>query len=324
MADVSESFLLNLDVRQAMRTALHDVASGDLVLVACSGGGDSLALVRAAVLVATENSIRIAAVIVDHQLQENSAVVAQQAKITCENFGVEFAQVIPVNVSVGPGSGGLEAAARTARRCALEAAASKHNAIAILLGHTLDDQAETVLLGLARGSGARSLAGMRVIDGLYRRPFLKLSREIVRSVVSDIQVYEDPHNESLEFSRVRVRHSILPLLERELGPGISQALARTADMVRDDADLLDQLALEALAKAGDEVDLLAQLPNALRTRVLRLLAIEAGCAVNDLNREHILGIDRLLTDWHGQGPLNLPGTVNVERAHGRLTFYKTR
>ena len=315
---------LNLEVRHAMHTSLADLSAGDLVLVACSGGADSVALVRSAVHVAHERQLRIGAIVINHQIQANSAEVAHRAYETCLALSVEFAEVIGVDVQQGPGSGGIEAAARHARRTALENRARELDAQAILLGHSRDDQAETVLLGLARGSGARSLAGMRPIDGLYRRPFLFLSRDLVRSVISDIQTYDDPHNENPDFARVRVRHNVLPMLDRELGPRISEALARTADMLRDDADYLDLMAREALSECGAEVVALAGLPSAVRTRVLRLLAIEQGCTVNDLTREHIMSIDRLITHWHGQGPLNLPGAVNVERAHGRLTFYTTR
>jgi tRNA(Ile)-lysidine synthase len=164
---------------------------------------------------------------------------------------------------------------------------------------------------------------MREVDGLYRRPLLTLTREQVRDTVSDLAIYEDPHNSNPDFARVRVRHHVLPTLESDLGPGVARALARTADMLRDDADALEALAVAALATDDISVDDLLRLSRAVRTRVLRMLAKDAGCTVNDLTREHILAIDALLTNWHGQGPLNLPGNVNVERRHGRLNFYKT-
>jgi tRNA(Ile)-lysidine synthase len=226
-------------------------------------------------------------------------------------------------VAQGRGSGGLEAAARDARRSTFEDYAEAHDISAVLLGHTLEDQAETVLLGLARGSGARSLSGMREVDGLYRRPFLSLTRAQVRDTVSDLAIYEDPHNLNPDFARVRVRHHVLPTLESDLGPGVARALARTADMLRDDADALEEVATAVVAADETTVDELLALTRAVRTRVLRMMAADAGCTVNDLTREHILAIDALLTNWHGQGPLNLPGNVNVERRHGRLNFYKT-
>jgi tRNA(Ile)-lysidine synthase len=194
--------------------------------------------------------------------------------------------------------------------------------LAVLLGHTLEDQAETVLLGLARGSGARSLSGMRMVDGLYRRPFLNLSRQLVRDTVADLPTHEDPHNSDSNFARVRVRLEVLPVLEKELGPGVTEALARTSDMLRDDADALDAYAQMILAAQDVSISALEVLPTAVRTRVLRQLAIEGGVLVNDLTREHVLSVDQLITNWKGQGPLNLPGQVNVKRESGKLIFYK--
>jgi tRNA(Ile)-lysidine synthase len=218
----------------------------------------------------------------------------------------------------------MEAAARNARRIAFNNVLTEHKAKAILLGHTLEDQGETVLLGLARGSGARSLSGMRAKEGIYRRPFLGITRQIVRDEVSDLDVFEDPHNSDLKYSRVRVRNLVLPIMETQLGPGVTQALARSADLLRDDADALDALARFEITRVGDDVNLLGALPRAIRTRVIRQLAITNGCPINDLTRDHVLAVDALLTNWHGQGALNLPGAVSVERRHERLTFTKDK
>jgi tRNA(Ile)-lysidine synthase len=230
--------------------------------------------------------------------------------------------IVNVDVATGSGSGGMEAAARNARRTAFGNVVAEHKAKAVLLGHTLEDQAETVLLGLARGSGARSLSGMRAIEGIYRRPFLNLDRALVRAEVSNLEVFEDPHNSDTKFSRVRVRNAILPMLESELGPGVTQALVRSADLLRDDADALDALARFEITRVSDDVNLIGALPRAIRSRVIRQLAITNGCPINDLTRDHVLAIDALITNWHGQGALNLPGGVNVERRHERLTFYR--
>ena len=314
--------MINLELRQGLIASLADLEAGDTVLVGLSGGADSLSLLKCAVMVGKIQSINVGAIIIDHQIQAESAKTSQTAAQLATDLGADPVLIFNVNVATGPGSGGMEAAARDARRQAFTRVASEHNAKAILLGHTLEDQAETVLLGLARGSGARSLSGMRAVEGIYRRPFLNIDRETVRSEVKDLVAFEDPHNSDPKFARVRVRNSVLPNLESELGPGVTQALVRSADLLRDDADALDALARFEITRVGDDVNLIGALPRAIRTRVIRQLAITNGCAINDLTRDHVLAIDALVTNWHGQGPLNLPGAVNVERRHDRLTFYQ--
>lgn len=309
--------MIDLRLRGAFLECLDDVLPGSTLVVGVSGGADSVALLRVATFTSHAREWRIAAVIVDHQLQPGSAQVAQRTSSLAR--GMEAHDVRVVRVAVDPLGVGLEAAARTARRGALEAVAAELGAPAILLGHTLDDQAETVLLGLARGSGARSLSGMRQIDGLYRRPFLSVSRSLVRESVADLDTHEDPHNTDRRFARARVRSVALPTLEADLGPGVADALARSADMLRDDADALDALALSSMT---DQVEVLVELPRAVRTRILRRLALDSGCPANDLTREHVLAVDALITRWRGQGPLELPGAVKCERRGGRLTFYR--
>jgi tRNA(Ile)-lysidine synthase len=313
--------MIQLDLRSALLANLADLEPGDQIAVGLSGGGDSVALLKAAVHVGNEKSFVVTAIIIDHQLQADSEAVAEQAAQIAKDLGTSKVEIVKVQVATGSGSGGLEAAARNARRDVFESYASVNNVKAVLLGHTLEDQAETVLLGLARGSGARSLSGMRAIDGIYRRPFLNLTRELVRSTVIDLATFEDPHNSDPSFTRVRVRQTVLPVLEKELGPGVAQALGRTADMLRDDADALDMDAAMIFAAGEPTINELEKLSKAVRTRVLRHLAIRAGVLVNDLSREHILNIDNLITNWHGQGSLNLPGQVNVKRESGKLIFY---
>lgn len=314
--------MINLELRSALLTNLADLSPGDAIAVGVSGGADSVALLKAAVHVGKELTLNVHAVVIDHQLQPNSSEVANKtAKLATELSAIEV-EIFPVQVATGPGSGGIEAAARNARRRAFETYVAENNIAAVLLGHTLEDQAETVLLGLARGSGAKSLAGMQSIDGIYRRPFLMLSRELVRSTVSDLPTYEDPHNSDPSFARVRVRNNVLPVLEKELGPGITQALARTAEMLREDTQALDSYAQMILAAEDVAISTLEVLPTAVRTRVIRQLAINSGVLINDLTRDHVLSIDQLITNWKGQGPLNLPGQVNVKRESGKLIFYK--
>jgi tRNA(Ile)-lysidine synthase len=310
-------------VRAAVRIAVRDLAPGDLVLVACSGGADSVALAAATAFEAPRAGLLAGAVTVDHRLQTGSADRAVSVAGQLSDLGLDPVEVATVDVG---GRGGPEAAARAARYQALGDAAERLGAVAVLLGHTRDDQAETVLLGLGRGSGARSLAGMAARNGRYRRPMLDLDRSVVRTAAAGLDTWEDPHNADPSFGRSRVRHGALPALEDALGPGVVAALARTASLLRADADALDAWAEQAYAAAGgavaDGLDAvaLAALPAAVRTRVLRRAALEVGAPAGDLSAGHVGEIDRLVTDWHGQGPLDLPGRVSAVRRCGRLQF----
>ncbi|MDX6327780.1 MAG: tRNA(Ile)-lysidine synthase [Streptomycetaceae bacterium] len=326
-------------IRLAVRRVLHHVldevtlAPGGLpgspgrapvVLAACSGGADSMALATALAFEARKFNIRAGAVTVDHGLQAGSTARALEVAARLRELGLS--PVDAVGVTVG-GRGGPEAAARDARYAALDAAAQRHGATAVLLGHTRDDQAETVLLGLARGSGTRSLSGMAAVNGRYRRPFLLLDRDTVRTacLAQGIDVWEDPHNADSAYTRSRVRHEALPVLEKSLGKGIVEALARTAQLSRDDADALDQWAATAErdvvdGEGGLDTHRLYALPAAVRRRVLRRAAIGAGAPAGSLVARHIEEADRLVTDWRGQKPLNLPGGVTAGRRGGRLFF----
>ncbi|WP_158866001.1 tRNA lysidine(34) synthetase TilS [Leifsonia sp. AG29] len=333
------------DARRAVRTALAaasalpavdprddhgparpgPLAPGALVLVGLSGGADSLALAAATAFEAPRAGYRAGAVIVDHGLQEGSAEVAERAAAQAGSLGLE--PVIVERVSV-EARGGPEAAARAARHAAFDRASAATGADRILLAHTLDDQAETVLLGLARGSGPSSLQGMLPDTGRLLRPFLGLRRATTRAFCADsgLEPWDDPHNDDLSYTRVRVRHQVLPVLERELGPGVAEALARTAEQLREDDEALDGLALEwaleLVSQAEDgavtlDVRGLAADPPALRQRIIRLVvSTEFGVS---LSRTHTLAVAALITDWHGQGPVDLPG-VRVVRRNGLLEF----
>jgi tRNA(Ile)-lysidine synthase len=313
-------------LRTAVTASLQGLASGSPVIVACSGGPDSLALVGATAWAAPRAGHPVSVVVVDHGLQEGSAQVAERAAAMCGPLGVDRAEVVRVNVV---GGGGLEAAARAARYEALQDAADAAGASAVLLGHTREDQAETVLLRLARGSGARSLSAMRAVNGLWRRPFLDVPRAVVHSACNAMlpegaQSWADPHNDDEVFARVRVRR-LLAGLGDALGAGAVLGLTRSAEQLRDDADALDALAVDALVtlKTDDvgSVDCadLAALPRAVRTRVLRLMCIAAGAPAEDLSWEHIQSIDALVVDWHGQGAVALPGAIAAMRTCGRLS-----
>lgn len=317
------------DVRRLVRECLenHDAETNDLILVACSGGADSLALAAALAFEGPKLGVRIGAVIIDHGIQPETAKVAKETSKQLAELGIPLVEIVTVQVG---SEGGLEAAARVARYEAIDEVAAAHDAKFVLLGHTLGDQAETVLLGLARGSGARSLSGMAELTGRYLRPLLSVTRRETVEVceATDLTFWDDPHNRDDRFSRVRVRENVLPILEKELGPGIAESLARTADQLREDADALDQLAESAYQEIGRaasssielSIDGLSKLPEAIRYRVIRI----AGTALDGhFHRSHVLEIDRLLTNWHGQKPLTVPG-VRVERTGENLVLKSTK
>ena len=311
----------------ALPVAVAEAANRPLVLVALSGGPDSLALAAATAFEASRLGLRAGAVIVDHGLQEGSAAVAATASVQASSLGLDPVIISTITVGDSRDNGGPEAAARTARYAALEHEASRLGAVAILLGHTLDDQAETVLLGLARGSGATSLHGMLRSSGRYLRPMLAIRRAATEQFCADsgLTPWNDPQNLDPEFTRVRVRTRVLPMLEAELGPGIAEALARTADALREDSDALDHFAEEVAEELADHAEAgislpvraLASNPAALRQRLIRL-AVQSEFHLS-LSRASTLEVARLVTDWHGQGPLHLPG-VRVERQGGLLVF----
>lgn len=302
--------------RAAVRATLADLAHGDLVLVACSGGPDSLALAAATAWIAPRLRLLAGAIVVDHGLQEVSAAVAQRAAHQCRQLGLDPVEVSPVTVAEDSRQG-PEAAARHARYAALAAAATRLGAAAVLIGHTRDDQAEQVLLGLVRGSGVRSLAGMPRARPPFRRPLLDLPRETTAASCAELglEPWTDPHNSDPAYLRVRVRAALRDLTA-DLGPGIRDGLVRTADLARADADLLDDQATRVHHDLGAlpwSVDRLAALPPAIRGRVWRRAVIAAGAPAGAVSARHTDACDALVTRWHGQGPLNLPGGVVVCR-----------
>lgn len=317
-------------VRLAVRRALTGLAEGDLVLAACSGGADSLALAAALAFEGPRLGLRAGGITVDHGLQPESAAQAGRVVAVLTELGLDPVRAIRVSVARPGGPAayqGPEAAARTARYAALDEAAAAAGAAAVLLGHTLDDQAETVLLRLARGSGARSLAGMAQRSGRYLRPLLAVRRAQTRAACAalGLEPWNDPHNDDPGYARVRVRSRLLPALEAELGPGVAEALARTAAQLRADADVLDELAATAAGQVADgqpglPVPAVGALPEAIRGRVLRAAALAAGAPASALAQRHITEMDALVTDWHGQRGVDLPGRVRCRRQCGRLLF----
>jgi tRNA(Ile)-lysidine synthase len=313
--------------RQGVRRTLAGLEPGAAVLVACSGGADSLALLSATVFEGHKAGVRVIGATVDHGLQEGSADTA--ARVVAQMAAMGADETASARVRVEAAGLGVEAAARQARYDVLEQMRAHFGAALVLLGHTRDDQAETVLLGLTRGSGGRSLAGMRRSFDHYARPLLDVGRDdtVTACQVEALEVWQDPHNDDPGYTRVRVRQRVLPVLENELGPGVTGNLARTADQVREDVELLDALARSAYDEqraAGDlRVAALREVPPALLSRVLRLAALDAGALDAELFHVHVQGLRELVTGGL-RGEVQLPGHVTGLLDDGRLRFRRTR
>jgi len=309
-------------IRNAVKPHLARLEAGDIVLVAVSGGADSLALASAVLTEAKQSAITPIAVTIDHQLQSGSGAQAEKVEKQLKEMG--YGKVIVKKVVVTTESG-LEAGARDARYQALSACAAQEKATKVFLGHTRDDQAETVLLGLARGSGTRSLSGMAIENGIYLRPLLHITRVETVAACKElgIEPWNDPHNGNTEFSRIRVRTEVLPMMEEKLGPGIAAALARSAGILRDDADALDEIAqseISASDLANLDCEHLSTLVRAIRSRVLRAALYAAGAPSGSITADHLAAVEALVTSWRGQGQVSLPGGVKVERISGRLSL----
>ncbi len=314
-------------IRVAVRRALTGLRRGRLVLVACSGGADSLALAAATCFVAPRLGLAAGLVTVDHDLQAGSAQRAGAIAKWAAQVGFVPAERVTVQVAGRPG--GPEAAAREARYQALVDLAARYDAAAVLLGHTRDDQAETVLLALARGAGPRGLAGMparRELAGVtLLRPLLDIGRAQTHAACAALALtpWADPHNVDPAYARARVRNEVLPVLVGALGPAVVANLARTAGMIAADNTALDELAHAGLTAARTAegvlaVSMLLGLPAAVRTRVLHRWARELGAAGSALSHRHVAALDALVTAWRGQGAVHLPGAILVTRRDNML------
>lgn len=309
-------------VGAARRAVAEMLDAEQLNLIACSGGADSLALAVAAAHHHRRGDAAVGAVVVDHRLHPDSAQVSATAAEQLRGLGLD--PVMTLSVDVEPGSSeGPEAAARRARYGAFARAMAETGAARVLLAHTRDDQAEQVLLGLARGSGTRSLAGMPAVRGPYRRPLLELSREDTETICrwASLTPWQDPANQDPELLRSRVRTEILPMLEDRLSAGVRQALARTAQIAAEDADLLDAQAKDLFAELVEDPDELGRLrlslerlaaaPAALRRRVIALAVVAVGGAVPSFER--LRAVESLLARQGSAGPVQLEGHVAAHR-----------
>ena len=313
-----------LELRQAVRFWFEKLEPNSKVCIGVSGGADSLALAAAAKLESKNFSIDLVAVIVDHGLQANSAEIAEFTKQQLIKLGFQDIFVGRASVQI---TDGLEASARRARYKVFQQAIETYGPNTFLLGHTKNDQAEGVLLGLARGSGTKSLSGMQEVSGIFVRPLLGIDRATTEIACheSNIEYWVDPHNSNQEFTRVRVRENILPLLENDIGPGIIDALARSAKILREDAIALDEWAENVFRQVEPmdiEISILATLPVAVRSRVLRMAIYAAGAPAGSISAAHLEPIEAFVSDWRGQGHTSLPGGVKVCRISGRLSLSK--
>ena len=335
--------------RQGVRRVLRPLDPGSTVLVACSGGADSLALLAATLFEGHKAGLRVVGATVDHGLQEGSADHARRVVAQMAQLGAD--ETASARVQVDPAGLGVEAAARRARYAVLEQLREHFAAALVLLGHTRDDQAETVLLGLARGSGGRSIAGMRRAFDHYARPLLDVARDdtVAACLAEGIEPWDDPHNHDPGFARVRVRRRVLPVLEAELGPGVAAALARTADQLRADTEALDAIArtsyveLVGAGRVGERhtggspaqpermtstdgglpIAALAGLPTAIATRVLRLAALDAGALDAELFHVHVTALLDLVRAAGSGGQVQMPGHVTAYRDRSHLRFRPT-
>lgn len=326
-----------LAARQAVRSALSQVDPGTRVLVACSGGSDSLALALAVAAEAEAAAVIPHLLTVDHGITPGSQ---ERAEALVERLG----ELMPArSIRINPqGAEGPEGSARTGRYEALAAEARRLGAV-VLLGHTMDDQAETVLLGLGRGSGPRSIAGMRgrgllpgTDDVQFRRPFLHLTREVLQSACLGwgMTWWDDPANqadgpwrtsEGAPLRRAAVRERALPALSQALGTDVRQPLARTASLLQEDLDYLDRTAEQALGEAVEGrrlvLDRLRPLHPAIRTRVVRAWLLRLGARPGELTNWHVSAVDGLIEGETGKG-IDVPGLrvartrLHLERAGG--------
>ncbi len=312
------------DARRAIRETFEapELAGTKSVLLAVSGGPDSMALALAAGFELPKLGIKVFAAVINHNLQEGSKEIAATAKERLLELGIES---VVIDIDVPKGQKGPEAQARDARYSALEKYRSELSADFILTGHNLDDQAETVLLGLTRGSGLKSIAGMKLVDGHLVRPLLGIQKADLAQACLDsgVEFWEDPHNQDDAFTRVRIR-KLMQRIESELGPGVSEALSKTAALASEVDDYLTSQAKELIAQAakddGYSVSVLEAAHPALRNKALQMMSLEHGAG--SISRSQVLGIAELITNWHGQKPLSLSG-ITVERVRDQLLFQKS-
>jgi tRNA(Ile)-lysidine synthase len=323
-------------------------ASGAPVVVAVSGGADSVALLLALDELRRAGRLSVSPVVahLDHGLRASSSEDAAWVAELARRSGYEFEQErARLKAGAGYAPDNLEQAARQARYEFLARVCARHEAQVVLTAHTMDDQAETVLLRLLRGSGAEGLGGMEPVrllsEGaapLLARPLLNWARraetvEYCRG--REVEFRRDEMNEDESFARVRVRKRLLPLM-LEFNARAVEGLMRTSQLLREDARVLNRLAKNLLEEAREEtsaskdlqgglsVQILKGAPEGLRRRALRLWLVEARGSLRRLEMVHLLAVERLLSGERGGRRAELPGGAYVERRRGRLLFRAKR
>jgi len=314
-----------MQVRQAARAQLAKFKPADLVLVACSGGADSLALAKAVSLEAPMANLSAGAIVVDHGWSKEAGEVVATTVTTLEEMGL--APVVAVKL---PAHERSETAARSLRYTALQEVAIKTKARAVFTAHTQNDQAETLLMRLARGSGTTSLAGIPRQRDIFFRPLLDVSREITQAACAEwsLSFWQDPANEDLSHTRVKVRKIALPALVEALGESVIQGLTRSADLLRDDAEVLDSLSMQVFDLVFDQksqrlnAEKLSQEQPAIARRVLLTWISQRGVPRAELNYLHATQLQTLLSQDLNSIRIALPAGFTARREGADLLCEK--
>ena len=257
-----------------LHAAARTIRREDTVLVACSGGGDSVALFHLLHRMSERRRPRLIVAHLDHGVRRGSKADLAFVRALALDLDHPFVSDRREVATLRRKGESPEEAARRVRHAFLREAARKHGATRIALGHTLDDQAETILMRLVRGAGPTALLGMREAGpGPLVRPLLEIERDAVRGWLARrrIAFREDPSNRSLRFDRNKVRLLVMPVLRKRLNPKAARHVAAGMARLREDADYLDAVAREAAATFGGDAEAVARLPQAIAGRVRRLL-----------------------------------------------------
>ncbi len=309
---------------------------GDHVLVALSGGGDSVCLLHLLLSLRDTLGIRISAAHIHHGLRESADRDEAFAKQLCETYGISFyARRVDVKETAEKEKMGIEEAARDLRYEQLWDIAKEAGAHKLAVAHHMDDQAETVLFSLCRGSGIRGMAGMHPVSGQLVRPMLCLERAEIETYLSErgLSFVTDETNEDLAYTRNRIRRQILPMLCEEVNAGTVSHLARFSETMAQMGEYLSHEIEEAKAncflEAGDlpgtrmvlSIPALLSYPVFLQREILHLCITETAGQRKDISTVHTESVLGLCHGISGK-EVNLPYQVRVRRDYDRLCFYQ--